>query len=97
MVYRVRVEPLGDGWAVRSPAVENALVFLKGACAEAAAKALAERLSLAGLDVLIEFQLRDGGIIRRFACPRRPAIAAPKDVPSRAVERAFETPEDRAA
>jgi hypothetical protein len=69
MPHLITVAPLGDGWTLRSDALENDMAFQSGTQAEAAAKALAQRLNAAGLAVTLEVRLRDGSVGGRFACP----------------------------
>lgn len=69
MTHVIRVEPLGDGWVVRSGHFDNDMPFHSGAAAETAARALAHRLSSAGQDAEIQILLRDGALAARFACP----------------------------
>jgi hypothetical protein len=77
----ISVAPEGGAWAVRCPELyDNAMIFKSGARAEAAGRALAEHLSQAGEDCLIEVRLRDGGLAGRFLCP----AAAPSPTLSRA-------------
>ena len=45
MALQILVSPAGDGWAVRSEAFDNELLFEAGGRAEAAARALADRIS----------------------------------------------------
>lgn len=65
---RVVVEPLASGWAVRTRAFDNLLVFRSGRAAERAGRNLA--LTLAGLGEPAELQLRlkDGSTAARFVC-----------------------------
>jgi hypothetical protein len=78
----ISVAPEGEAWAVRCPKLfDNVMTFKSGARAEAVARALAERLSRAGADCLLEVRLRDGGLAGRFLCP---ALAAPAPALSRA-------------
>jgi hypothetical protein len=69
MPHLITVSPLGEGWTLRSATLDNDMVFQSGAQAEAAAKALAERLNAAGEAVTLEIRLRDGRLAGRFACP----------------------------
>lgn len=79
----IRVEPLGEGWTVRSSQIDNDMPFKSGAAAETAARDLAHRLNEAGHDAEIQILLRDGTLAARFACPalrpipaqRKPALA----------------------
>lgn len=72
------VVPAGAGWAVRSDAVENAMVFRSGAKAEAAAKRLGEALAAAGEPVQIDVRLRSGARAGRFVCLPSTLVTAPQ-------------------
>jgi hypothetical protein len=72
----IEVEPLAEGWAVRSAALPNDMVFAGGGAAEAAARDLAERLSDAGRPVRLVVRLKDGSVAGRFIYPPRLAPAA---------------------
>lgn len=68
-------------WAVRCPDLfDNAMIHKSGAQAEATARNLAERLSRAGEDCLLELRLRGGGLAGRFLCPAaaRPTVVMPR-------------------
>jgi len=65
----ISVAPEGEGWAVRCPAFENAMIFKSGARAEAAARWLAQRFNRAGRTCLLELRLRNGELAGRFLCP----------------------------
>ncbi len=66
----ISVAPEGLAWAVCCPALfDNAMIFKSGARAEATARSLAEQLSQAGRDCLLEVRIRDGGLAGRFICP----------------------------
>ena len=56
----ISVTPAEAGWAVRSDAIDNALLFRSGAKAEAAAKQLAQALATAGDPVRIDISRRNG-------------------------------------
>ena len=71
MALLISVAPAGDGWAVRSEALENDLTFDRGAPAEAAARALADRYAKTGLQAEVEIFLRDGALAGRFVHPAR--------------------------
>lgn len=63
----ISVQPLGDGWSVRSDAFDSEMMFLSGAKAEAAARRLAATLAKGGQRSEIRIFLRDGrlaGVIR---------------------------------
>jgi hypothetical protein len=78
MPTMISVAPQGAGWAVRCPALfDNPMLYRSGAQAEGAARALADRLSQAGLDCLLELRLRDGAVAGRFVCPAAPVLAPP--------------------
>ena len=61
MALLISVAPAGDGWAVSSEALENDLTFDRGARAEAAARALAERYANAGRPAEVEVYNADHG------------------------------------
>lgn len=65
---RVVVEPLGTGWAVRTGALDNVMVFRSGRAAERAGRSLA--LTLAGMGEAAELLLRlkDGSTAARVVC-----------------------------
>jgi len=66
----ISVTPQGAGWAVScADLFDNLILFQSGAQAETTARKLAERLSTAGLDCLLELRLRDGALAGRFICP----------------------------
>ncbi|HEX4184014.1 MAG TPA: hypothetical protein VHY34_12225 [Caulobacteraceae bacterium] len=69
MIQAIRVTPSADGWTVRSDAVDHEMFFRSGASAEAAARALGERMAGTGANVEIEIFLRDGSLAGRFAYP----------------------------
>jgi hypothetical protein len=66
MALVISVTPAGEGWAVRSDAFEEDLTFDRGARAEAAARALADRYAEAGAYAEVEIYLRDGALAGRF-------------------------------
>ena len=76
MALVISVAPAGDGWAVSSEALENDLTFDRGARAEAAARALAERYANAGRPAEVEIFLRDGALAGRFMHPARADVHA---------------------
>ncbi len=65
----VYVTPADAGWAVRSDAIDNTMIFRSGAKAEGAARRLAQALAILGDSVEISIQLRDGNVARRFVSP----------------------------
>lgn len=69
MAQVIVVEPLGEGWTVKSSQIDNDMPFRSGAAAELAARDLAQRLNAAGLDAEIRILLRDGSLAARFVCP----------------------------
>jgi hypothetical protein len=76
MPTMISVAPEGAGWAVRCPALfDNPMICRSGARAETVARALAERLTRAGVDCLLELRLRDGAMAGRFVCPAAPIAA----------------------
>lgn len=60
MTRIISVQPLGDGWSVRSDAFDSEMMFLSGAKAERAARRLAETLAKNGETAEIRIFLRDG-------------------------------------
>lgn len=66
MALRISVVPAGNGWAVRSPSFENEMMFVAGAKAEAAARALARRYAARGETAEVAIFLRDGALAGRF-------------------------------
>jgi hypothetical protein len=76
MALLISVAPAGDGWAVRSEALERDLTFDRGARAEAAARALADRYAKSGRHAEVEIFLRDGALAGRFIHPARPGAMA---------------------
>jgi hypothetical protein len=73
----VEVVPAAQGWAVRSPALANDMLFAGGAAAEAAARRLAERLAGAGRPVRLIVRMRNGSVAGRFAYPAADAVLEP--------------------
>jgi hypothetical protein len=71
MALLISVAPAGDGWAVRSEALDTELTFDRGARAEAAARALADRYADAGRHAEVRIFLRDGALAGRFLHPAR--------------------------
>ena len=69
MALLISVLPIGDGWTVRSDKLDNDLIFKAGARAEAAARALAQRLAAAGADAEVRIFLRDGALAGAFSHP----------------------------
>jgi hypothetical protein len=67
-MHLISVSPLGEAWAVRSDGVANDMVFSSGARAEAAARALGERLAADGLPTAIRIFDRTGALAGRFIC-----------------------------
>lgn len=65
---RVVVEPLGEGWAVRSLAADNPMILKRGVDAERVGRDLALRLAAAGTPVQLNFRLRDGATAAKFVC-----------------------------
>jgi hypothetical protein len=65
---RVVVEPLGNGWAVRSDALDNLMVFRSGGAAERAGLFLTRGLAAAGEPAELQVRLKDGTRAARFVC-----------------------------
>ena len=74
MALQILVAPAGEGWAVRSEAFDNELLFEAGGRAEAAARALADRYARAGNPAEVSIYLRNGDLAGRFV--HRPQAAA---------------------
>jgi hypothetical protein len=66
MALQILVSPAGHGWAVRSEAFDNDLLFEAGGRAEAAARALADRYARAGSAAEVSIFLRNGDLAGRF-------------------------------
>lgn len=62
MTRNITVEPLGEGWTVRTAGLDNDMAFLSGRAAELAASALGRRLADAGEAVDVFIRLRDGSL-----------------------------------
>ena len=72
----ISVQPLGDGWSVRSDAFDSEMMFLSGAKAEAAARRLADKLGRSGESAEIRIYLRDGQLAGSVSRPGRPLARA---------------------
>ncbi len=72
MSIMIRIEAAQDGWSLQGDTLENSMMFLSGAEAETAARALALRYSAAGQPTEIEVFLRDGSLAGRY-------VTAPDD------------------
>jgi hypothetical protein len=79
MALKITVVPVGDGWAVRSTGFENEMLFVAGAKAEAAARALARRFAGSGESAEVAIYLRNGALAGRFLHPAR---AEPEAIPA---------------
>jgi len=66
---KVFVVPAEDGWAVRSEAIENEMLFRSGARAERAALKLAHALAARGEYVELAIHRKSGDLTGRFVCP----------------------------
>jgi hypothetical protein len=66
MALQILVSPAGDGWAVRSEAFDNELIFKAGGRAEAAARTLADIYARAGNPAEVSIFLRNGDLAGRF-------------------------------
>ncbi len=69
MVRVVCVTPIGEGWTVQSEPFDNAMMFLSGAKAEAAARRMGQTIAMGGDTAEIRIFLRDGALAARFICP----------------------------
>jgi hypothetical protein len=68
MIHTICVKPFDAGWSVACDGADNSMLFLSGAKAEAAARALARNVAQAGKPAAIEIWLRDGRLAGRFVC-----------------------------
>ena len=75
MVDVITVSPADTGWAVKSSSVENPMMFLSGAKAEASARRLAANITMSGVPAEIRIFTRDGALAGRYACPALEARA----------------------
>ncbi len=62
------VEPLTNGWAVCTDAIDNPMVFRSGSAAEDTARALAFKLARSGEPVRLHLKLRNTSTEARFIC-----------------------------
>jgi hypothetical protein len=76
MVHTICVRPFDAGWSVASDGADNDMLFLSGAKAEAAARALGRILADSGFPAKIEIWLRDGCLAAQFICPPASSLAA---------------------
>ena len=65
MTRIISVQPIGDGWSLRSDAFDSEMMFFSGAKAEAAARRLAETIAKSGEGAEIRIFLRDGRLAGR--------------------------------
>ena len=65
---KIIVEPMDAGWAVRTDAIDNTMVFRSGSAAEDAARGLAFKLAKAGEPVKLHLKLRNSSAEARFIC-----------------------------
>jgi hypothetical protein len=75
MALLISVSPAEQGWSVRSEALASDLTFERGGRAEAAARALADRLASQGHDAEVRIFLRDGALAGAFTHPARASLA----------------------
>jgi hypothetical protein len=71
MTRIITVQPMGDGWSLRSDAFDSEMMFLSGAKAEAAARRLAATLAKSGQNSEIRIFLRDGRLAGRVVKPAK--------------------------
>jgi len=71
MTRIVSVQPVGDGWSVRTDAFDSEMMFLSGAKAEAAARRLADTMAKNGEHAEIHIFVRDGRLAGRLVKPAR--------------------------
>ncbi len=62
MALLISVAPAGEGWAVQSDVLDQALFFPSGGRAEAAARALAQKAADDGRTAELRITLRDGAL-----------------------------------
>lgn len=79
----VSVVPADCGWAVRSNAICNEMLFRQGGRAERAARRLAHALAARGEYVELRVHARDGSLAGRFVCP--PPSPPPRPAPAQPV------------
>ena len=73
----VSVSPAANGWAVRSEAIENDLLFRHGSKAEEAAKRIALAMAEAGHTTELSILLRDGSTATRLVLPAKGRASSP--------------------
>jgi hypothetical protein len=66
MNLTISIHAAQQGWSVQGDTVENGMMFLSGAEAEAAARSLAQRYSDVGQPTEILVFLRDGSLAGRY-------------------------------
>ena len=66
MSLMIRITAAQDGWRVEGDTLEQGMMFLSGAEAEQAARALAQRYSAVGRPTEIEVFLRNGALAGRY-------------------------------
>jgi len=66
MSIMIRIKAAQDGWSLQGDTLQHGMMFLSGAEAETAARALAQRYSAAGQPTEIEVFLRDGSLAGRY-------------------------------
>lgn len=66
MALQISVSPSGQGWAIRSEAFDNEILFPNGGKAEASARRLAQSYARAGQPAEVSIYLRDGALAGRF-------------------------------
>ncbi len=78
MALLISVAPAGEGWAVESDALDQALFFPSGGRAEAAARALAQKAADDGRTAELRITLRDGALggAFRYASGHSPDVLA---------------------
>jgi hypothetical protein len=76
MALSIRVAPRGDEWLVHADGLADAIVFPAGGKAEAAGRALAERMARQGRTAELRIYLRDGSLAGAFVYPPGSAVSA---------------------
>jgi hypothetical protein len=77
MSLAISITATQDGWTVQGDTIEQGMMFLSGADAEAAARSLAQRYSETGRTTEIEIFLRDGSLAGRYVTA--PVLTAASD------------------
>ena len=71
MAFTISITAAQDGWSLQGDTIEYGMMFLSGAAAETAARALAESYAAVGRPTEIEVFLRDGTLAGRYVTAPR--------------------------